>query len=705
MELETKKEGFFKRWGYLFFFPLSIIWCEIAFRIFIGNFFDIGLLFSVLLVIPLGIVFTVISSFFKNIKVNKGIAIALSSLIFLIFSIQTVYYNVFNKLLVIYSLTAGGAELIATEGDFLATTFVNILYCLPIILILFVPTLFLIIFGNKLFCFNKASWLNKGISLISAVLIRALIIFLIISIPFCNEIYNGIFNQSQMLDKFGLLTTEYLDIKNNLLNLGNSGELVIETNTPTNSSNVDNEEIQKPTSKPQTLADSKNEISSNASSEIKKPTVYKKNIMNIDFDELIAKETDKTVISLHKYFKGEKATLQNEYTGMFEDYNLIMLTAEGFAPYAIDKKLTPTLYKMYNEGFKFTNYYNPPWSVSTSDGEYVECTGLIPKSGVWSFHETGKNNIFLPFTMPQQFLNIGINPVYGYHNNTYSYYHRDISHPNLGYLYKGQGNGLNIKKTWPQSDNEMIQLTTDDYLNSGKRFHAYYMTVSGHMRYDFENNYMSYKYKDYVKDLPYSDTVKAYIACNMDLDRAMKTLLTRLEEKGIADKTLIVISPDHTPYGLEKTGPDKYEYFNEIFGHKVETQFEVNQSVLLIYSPSMKKSVTINKVCSPLDIIPTLNNLLGFEYDSRLLPGKDIFSTEEGLVIFENKSFITDSGRYFSKTGEFVLNKGKTVNKDYVKQLRQAINNKFVVSKQIIETNYYKKTLLNRTHIKGGLTK
>ena len=677
MELEVKKEGFIKKWGYLFFFPLSIIWCEITFRLFVGNFFDIGLAFSTLFAIPFGIILTILSSFFKNKKANKGIAIGLSCLTFLIFSVQTVYYNVFNKLLVFYSLTAGGAELIATEGDFLTTTLVNILYCSPIILILFIPTLFLIIFGNRFFNFNISSWLNKGISLISAVLLRALLVFLIISIPACNEVYNGIFNQSQMLDKFGLLTTEYLDIKTNLLNLGTSGDITIETST---------------------------EISSNISSKTEE-IVYEENKMDIDFDALIAQETDKTVISLHNYFKTQKATLKNEYTGMFKDYNLIMLTAEAFAPYAIDKELTPTLYKMYNEGFKFTNYYNPPWSVSTSDGEYVECTGLIPKSGVWSFHETGKNNIFLPFTMAQQFLNIGVNPVYGYHNNTYSYYHRDISHPNLGYLYKGQGNGLQIKKTWPQSDNQMIELTTEDYLKSGERFHAYYMTVSGHMRYDFTNNYMSYKYRDYVKDLPYSDTVKAYIACNMDLDRAMQTLLTRLEQAGVADKTLIVISPDHTPYGLEKTGADKYEYFNEIFGHEVDTQFEVNESVLLIYSASMKESVTIDKVCSPLDIVPTLNNLLGFEYDSRLLPGQDIFSNSEGLVAFENKSFITDSGRYYSKTGEFILNDGVTVSDNYVKQLKQAINNKFVVSKQIIETNYYKKTLLNRTHIKGGLTK
>ena len=674
METAVKKDGFIKRWGYLFFFPLSIMICETIFRAITGNFFDIGLLLSLLLSIPVGIILTVLSSFFKSAKANKGIAIGLSSLIFLIYAVQTVYYNVFNKLLVIYSLTAGGAELIATEGDFLVTTLMHILYCSPILIALFLPTLFLIIFGNKLFKLERASWLNKGISLVSAILVRALCLLLIFTIPTCNEIYNGIFNQSQILDKFGLLTTEYLDVKHNLFNMGGNGDITIDTPIDT-------------------------------SSEPETEKVYKENIMDIDFDELLAKETDKTVISLHKYFKAEKATKQNEYTGKFKDYNLIMLTAEAFAPYAIDKNLTPTLYKMYNEGFKFTNYYNSPWSVSTSDGEYVECTGLIPKSGVWSFYETGKNNIFLPFTMPQQFLNIGVNPVYGYHNNTYSYYHRDISHPNLGYLYKGQGNGLNVKKTWPQADNQMIELTTDDYLKSGKRFHAYYMTVSGHMRYDFVNNYMSYKYRDYVKDLPYSDTVKAYIACNMDLDRAMETLLKRLEEAGVADKTLIVISPDHTPYGLEATGADKYKYFNEIFGHEVDTQFEVNKSVMLLYSTSMTESVTVDKVCSPLDIIPTLNNLLGFEYDSRLLPGKDIFSTEEGLVIFENKSFMTDSGRYYSKTGEWVPNEGVTISDDYVLKMRKTVSNKFVISKQIIETNYYKKTLQNRTHIKGGLTK
>ena len=347
MDLEVKKEGFLKKWGYLFFFPLNIIFCEIVFRIFVGNFFDIGLLVSIALSIPTGIILTILSSFFKSPKANKWIAFSISCIIFLIFSVQTVYYNIFNKLVVIYSLTNGGAEQVVSEGGLVMTALVNIWYCAPYIIALFIPTLVLIIFFNRFFSFNQASWLNKGISLVSAILVRALCVLLVISIPLVNEVYNGIFNQSQMLDKLGLLTTEYLDIKNNIFNMGADGEIVIVPNDT-------------------------------SSTESETPKVYGENIMDIDFDALIKTETDKTVIKLHNYFKSEKATLKNEYTGMFKDYNVITLTAEAFAPYAIDKELTPTLYKMYNEGFKFTNYYNPPWSVSTSDGEYVGCTGLIP---------------------------------------------------------------------------------------------------------------------------------------------------------------------------------------------------------------------------------------------------------------------------------------------------------------------------------------
>src|SRR5690606_372494 len=112
---------------------------------------------------------------------------------------------------------------------------------------------------------------------------------------------------------------------------------------------------------------------------------------------------------------------KNDYTGKYKGYNLILITAESFSPFAIDENVTPTLYKMANEGYQFTNFYTPVWGVSTSDGEYVALQGLIPKSGVWSFQESGKNS--LPFVLGNQLKKLNY-PTRAYHNHTYTYYGR-----------------------------------------------------------------------------------------------------------------------------------------------------------------------------------------------------------------------------------------------------------------------------------------
>ena len=113
----------------------------------------------------------------------------------------------------------------------------------------------------------------------------------------------------------------------------------------------------------------------------------------------------------------------------------------------------------------------------------------------------------------------------------------------------------------------------------------------------------------------------------------------------------------------------------------------------------MKKPVKIDKYCSSLDIIPTLNNLFGFEYDSRLLPGTDILSDSDPLVIFNSQSFITEKGKYNSKTEEFTLFEGQEVEDvdKYVESMQKIVNNKFKISAQILDTNYYSK-VINREH-------
>ena len=238
---------------------------------------------------------------------------------------------------------------------------------------------------------------------------------------------------------------------------------------------------------------------------------------------------------MHEYFKNVDASKYNEYTGMFEGKNLIVIVAEAFHTMAINKDLTPTLYKLYNEGFQFTNFYTPVYYVSTSDGEYVSLTSLLPKEGTWSMSES--NNVYFPYVYGNLFSKYGYN-ARAYHDGVYTYYNRNKSLPNMGYKYKACYGGLNINcGVWPQSDVEMMEKSIPEYINDNK-FVTYYMTVSGHLRYTYIGNSMSTKNKKYVIDLPYSEAIQAYLAAQIELDKALELLLKELEAVSYTHLTL-----------------------------------------------------------------------------------------------------------------------------------------------------------------------
>ena len=400
------------------------------------------------------------------------------------------------------------------------------------------------------------------------------------------------------------------------------------------------------------------------------------NVMDIDFEALIAQETDPELLSMHKYFAAQQPTVKNEYTGMFEGYNLIFIVAESFYyPMLEHAELYPTLNRMANEGWNFTNYYLPLFNVSTSDGEYASITGLYPKSGVWSFSRSSNN--YLPFVLANQFRKLDYEKVLAFHDHNYTYYDRDKSHPNLGYDYKGVGNGLNVDVVWPESDIQMADATVNEYTNSAP-FHVYYLTVSGHLEYNFDGNNMAAKHKAEVAELPYSEPVKAYLAANLEFDRMMEKIISALEESGQLDKTVIAFTADHYPYGLPDAAID------ELVGHPVERTFELYKNGFVIWSPALEHR-NIGCLMSSLDILPTLSNLFGLEYDSRLLMGHDVFSGAEPLVAFNDRSWITEKGRYDANS----QTASEGLPEAYVNSINSLVHSKFVYSGKVLDKNYY----------------
>ena len=271
----------------------------------------------------------------------------------------------------------------------------------------------------------------------------------------------------------------------------------------------------------------------------------------------------------------------------------------------------------------------------------------------------------------------------GYHDYIGDFYNRNITHANMGYTFKAADSGLAMKIDWPSSDLEMMEASVDDYINSGEPFHAYYMTFSGHYQYNWDNA-MSAKNRDAVKDLPYSEPVKAYIACNLELEYALEYLMQRLEEAGVADKTCIVLTNDHYPYGLTE---DEY---NELAGQTLDTTFEKYRNSFICYVPGLSENIVVDEYCSTADILPTLLNLFGVDYDSRLLAGTDVLSSGLHAAVLSDKSFLTKTFRYDAGTETVIpADENTTVSDKLAEAYRLYVDSRFQLSGNILNSDYY----------------
>ncbi len=507
--------------------------------------------------------------------------------------------------------------------------------------------------------------------------------------------YTELFNASYAVKNFGLLTETRLDLKQVMfgsLGGGNEG-LGDETLPPIN-------QMPDLIITPNDTTPSGGEVTGEPEDEDSKlpQPPYDYNITNIDFESLINSAPNKTIRDMHEYFSSLEGSKQNKYTGYFKGKNLILITLEGFSYKVIDEELTPTLYKIANNGFVFKNFYNGLWGGSTATGEYSVLTGNFYNAAT-CLNE--KHNTYQPLAFGNMFSNAGYSST-GYHNNSYTYYNRDKSHPNFGFKWVAIGNGLELaSSSWPNSDYQLAQATVGDYASSDTPFFSYYMTVSGHALYTWGGNAMSRKHQDRVEDLPYSENVKAYIACNLEVEDMLTYLMDELEAAGTLDDTVFVITEDHYPYALEPNElaelyglPDNAEMFSN---------FDLYRNFFTVYSTSMEKPVIVEEPCSTIDILPTVLNLFGIEYDSRLYTGTDILSETPSTVILNCDdrahghawNWITRYGTYNTRTKQFTPAPGvefasQEAMDNYVSGMNTTVRLKRTYSFAILDNNYYK---------------
>lgn len=627
---------------------------------------------------------------------------------FLVFMVQTVYFHIFKQPLQWRAMFVGGGDALTNYYKEAARGWME---CIPLMLIMILPLLFYALFLKRRILvlneFNSISLMRILVMITLGMVIR----FDTLSIGRMGE-YEFYQDYIEFIDPISVMQNSGVGVMierdatleiRSLLGIDSVEDTVGDVQAAEVSEDAFAEFFgEDPALVPE--SSSVNEIQDSQETEETVETETPEEIIEemdvspyvfeIDYDMLTSlSEKSKEKTWLKDYIKNRIPTNRNEYTGMFEGYNLIFITAEGFSTYAIREDLTPTLYKLTHTGFVFDNYYVPLWQTSTSDGEYVNCTGLIP-DGQFSMKKSGNNN--MPYALPGFFSQEGAK-CYAFHDNSLTYYDRHISHPNLGYDFMAAKKGdmsssqaegkifpMEHPNYWPQSDVEMMQGTIP-YYQDLDRFLVYYMTVSGHMNYNFAGNRMSTKNKEAVAGIGMSENARAYIACQIELDHALEYLIQDLDEAGVLENTVICLSADHYPYAMTS------EQYEELAGKSLSQDMDVYRNSLILWSPAIEEPIEIHKVCSSIDLLPTLLNLFGFDYDSRMYAGKDIFSSQEGMVIFNDKSFVTDTVAYNKKkkTQTWYRELPDEMKSKYFELAQQEVTNRYQFSAYILRNNYY----------------
>ncbi len=621
-----------------------LLYLEFLFQILVFKEFNITWILNILLYTIFASIFITILTNIFNPKVNKVLLYITYSILPILYSIQLVFKNIFNAFFSL-SLLSLSDQVLSFGSEAVGLIFENILF----IILFFIPLIILIIFRKRIPNFKLR---DTNLVLIEIfILCFSIGLFHIYLNTSKNEYLSGyslyyeVRENSLNIKKLGVLNSYKLDLVRTIFGFEEKVN-VVPSDTDKEEDNKDKEEIKE----------------------------YSYNKEDLNLERIKNKSS-----FVYNYINNNDGTRQNEYTGIFKGKNLIYIVAESFDEIGISKELTPTLYKLANSSFIFENFYTPNY-LSTIGGEFQALTGLHPSQELLKTWRNGTNTY--PYGLANIYKDLGYK-TFAYHDHSGYFQDRYKYIKSLGFdNFKACNMGLNINcKRWPESDIEMINATVDEYLNSPSPFMVYYMTVSGHFEYTFSGNSIASKNKSLVDSLPYSESIKAYIATQIELDKALEILLNKLDSANKLDDTVIVMMADHYPYALT------LDEMNEVSTYKRDNTFEINHNKLIIYNSKLE-NINVKKVAASPDVLPTVYNLFGINYDSRLFTGSDILSTNDGLVIFQDRSWISDKAIYNSSTNTYEA-KDKDVTREYIDKINNIVSNKLSFSKEVINNNYY----------------
>ena len=379
---------------------------------------------------------------------------------------------------------------------------------------------------------------------------------------------------------------------------------------------------------------------------------------------------DELIIRVLNQIGEENKKSVNEYTDIFEGKNLVIFQGESLMNLAINPKLTPNLYKILNEGIYFYNFNAPLLYGSTSDTEFMAITSLVPVSTGELVFDSYNTNIY-PTTLANMFINEGYISSAA-HANYGNYYSRSVMYPNLGFDFM---DFIALNVGFLEFDSVAIN-TYSWCVDWADSYFSYFISYNGHQPYSLDvcGNYPDSYYERIRAEYPdIADDMVCYLAKQMDFDKGIGFYINNI--RILNQDTVFLVFGDHFAKGIKDesgTFTDKNDF----------------KTPLIIWHNDVEP-VQITKYSSTLDILPTIANMFGLEYDSRTVFGKDIFDENYHGFLFDNFGYYrTDNYFYDSNYDVITLANDSMTEEEARAELNEYIL-RLNVSRTIIETDFF----------------
>ena len=414
-----------------------------------------------------------------------------------------------------------------------------------------------------------------------------------------------------------------------------------------------------------------------------------------------SKASEADLKPVEEYIQQHYAKPNPEYFGMAKGRNVIYIHLESFQQFLIDYKLkvddkeyevTPFLNSLYHskETFAFSNVFNQVKAGKTSDAETMIETGLFGlNQGSFMVNYGGTNTQqAAPFILSKN----GYNSSAVFHGNAGSFWNRNTAYKQWGYNYFFDASYFtkqNSSNSFQYGLNDKYMLKDSiKYLERLQRpFYTKFITVSNHYPYTTS---LSGDDLGFPLAKTQDETINGYFATANYLDSSIKAFFDYLKESGLYKNSIIILYGDH--YGISNS---RNPALAPLLGKNSETWSSYDNAMLqrvpyMVVIPGMDKGGIIDTYGGEIDMLPTLEHLLGIESNKFLQVGQDMLSPEHDQIVafrsanyFVTPEYTSYSGRtYYTKTGEEITNPDEKT-KEELDKIREAANLQLKISDSI----------------------